>query len=216
MNVTVSGIGYVGLASAVLLAQHNRVTAFDLSPERVALVNRRRSPINDPEIKEFLAERALSLRAVSSREEAYAGADFIVIATPTDYDVEKNRFDTASVEAVLRDLRTLAPGAAVVIKSTVPIGFTERIRAEYPGLSIIFSPEFLREGKALYDNLYPSRIIMGGGGGGGGGKKGEGSRRPPYAGGGEKGCPRLVYAVYGGGGGQAVFKRLSGDADSLF
>ena len=163
MNITVSGIGYVGLANAVLLAQHNNVTAFDVSEEKVRLINQRISPLEDKEIREYLADKKLKLSATNDKAQAYRkDTGFIIIATPTDYKVKQNSFDTSSVESVISDVNKMAPSATVVIKSTLPIGFTERMQKEYPKLSILFSPEFLREGKALYDNLYPSRIIVGG------------------------------------------------------
>ena len=162
MNITVSGIGYVGLANAILLAQHNKVTAFDISEEKVKLVNERSSPIEDKEIKEYLLKKKLNLSATVNKAEAYRKeTSFVIVATPTDYKVRKNSFDTSSVESVIGDVSKMSPEATVIIKSTVPIGFTEKMRKEYPGLSIIFSPEFLREGRALYDTLYPSRIIVG-------------------------------------------------------
>ena len=161
MNITISGIGYVGLANAILLAQHNNVTAFDISEEKVKLINQHISPLDDKEIKEYLAGKKLTLSATSNKNEAYERPDYIIISTPTDYKVKKNSFDTSSVESVISDVARLSPSSTVVIKSTVPIGFTERMRKEYPELPMFFSPEFLREGKALYDNLYPSRIIIG-------------------------------------------------------
>ena len=161
-NITVIGTGYVGLASAVLLAQHNKVTAFDISEEKVKLINQRISPINDSEIQRYLEEKNLKLSATSDKKEAYSDkADYIVIATPTDYDIEKEYFDTSSVESVISEVSKMSSSSTIIIKSTLPIGFTERIKKQYPELTIIFSPEFLREGKALYDNLYPSRIIIG-------------------------------------------------------
>ena len=163
MNITVSGIGYVGLANAVLLAQHNNVIAFDISEEKVKQINQRISPLDDREIREYLAEKKLTLRATNDKNEAYSGRkiDYIIIATPTDYKIKKNSFDTSSVESVISDISRMSPSSTIIIKSTIPMGFTEQMRKEYPGLTIIFSPEFLREGKALYDNLYPSRVIIG-------------------------------------------------------
>jgi UDPglucose 6-dehydrogenase len=163
MKITVSGIGYVGLANAVLFAQYNDVTAFDISDEKAALVNKRIAPFEDKEITEYLTKQELKLTATSDKSMAYSGVpDYIIIATPTDYDTEKNFFNTSSVESVINDVSKMSPSSTIVIKSTVPIGFTERMRKQYPNLEIIFSPEFLREGKALYDNLYPSRIIVSG------------------------------------------------------
>ena len=163
MNITISGIGYVGLANAILLAQHNNVIAFDISEEKVRLINQRSSLFDDNEIKEYLANKKLNLVATNDKKEAYYGrkVDYHIIATPTDYKIKKKRFDTSSVESVIGDINIMSPSSVVIIKSTVPIGFTDRMRKEYPKLKIIFSPEFLREGKALYDNLHPSRIIMG-------------------------------------------------------
>ncbi len=161
MKIAVVGLGYVGLSNAVILAQHNEVVALDLSEHRVELVNARRSPIVDPELEEHLSHRELHLRATMDPADAYTGAAFVVIATPTDYDPRSNYFDTSSVESVIAGVRAHEPDAAIVIKSTVPVGFTMRMRGEHPGARIIFSPEFLREGKALWDNLHPSRIIVG-------------------------------------------------------
>lgn len=161
MKIAVAGTGYVGLSNAVVLAQHHDVVALDINPEKVALLNARRSPIVDPELEAYLADRELRLSATTDPTSAYAQAEVVVIATPTDYDTETNFFDTSSVEAVLRDVVAHSPEAVVVIKSTIPVGFTERIREAHPGATILFSPEFLREGRALHDNLYPSRIIVG-------------------------------------------------------
>jgi UDPglucose 6-dehydrogenase len=163
MNITISGAGYVVLANAVLLARHNNVTAYDISEEKVNMINRRVCPFDDREINEYFADTNLKLKATGKKTEAYSGRkiDYIIIATPTDYKMKKNSFDTSSVESAISDISKFSPSSAVVIKSTVPIGFTERMRAEYPELHIFFSPEFLREGKALYDNLYPTRIIIG-------------------------------------------------------
>ncbi|GAA4740256.1 nucleotide sugar dehydrogenase [Nocardioides endophyticus] len=159
--MAIAGIGYVGLSNAVILAQHHDVVAIDLDRRRVDLVNRRESPIEDRELEEYLSCRALRLTATLDQTEAYAGAELVVIATPTDYDPHTNKFDTSSVEAVIRDVIAIAPGAAIVIKSTVPVGFTAEMREEHPDAEILFSPEFLREGRALYDNLHPSRIVVG-------------------------------------------------------
>lgn len=160
MRICVAGLGYVGLASATLLAQHHEVVALDINPDRVAGVNERRSPIADTEIERFFAEVDLKLKATTDPAEAFPGSRYIVIATPTNYDPELNEFDTSSIESVLDQVRDLAPDSTVVIKSTVPVGYTKRIRQEYPALRILFSPEFLREGRALHDNLHPSRIVV--------------------------------------------------------
>ncbi|WP_125774830.1 nucleotide sugar dehydrogenase [Antribacter gilvus] len=161
MKIAVAGTGYVGLSNAVLLAQHNEVVALDIDPVKVDLVNSGRSTVADQELEEFLASGRLRLRATLDPEDAYTGAAFVVVATPTDYDERTNSFDTRSVEAVIASVLAVNPGATMVVKSTVPVGFTERVRAENPGASILFSPEFLREGRALYDNLHPSRIVVG-------------------------------------------------------
>jgi UDPglucose 6-dehydrogenase len=161
VKIAVAGTGYVGLSMAVLLAQHHKVCAIDLVPEKVELINHRKSPIQDEYIEEYLAEKDLDLTATMDAEQAYTGADFVIIAVPTNYDPKKNYFDTSAVEAVIKLVMKLAPNAIMVIKSTVPVGYTARIREEMGCKNIIFSPEFLRESKALYDNLYPSRIIVG-------------------------------------------------------
>lgn len=161
MTISVAGLGYVGMSVAVLLAQHQDVAALDVNAERVAQVNARRSPIEDAQISEWLAEKPLRLRATTDPAQALAGAEFVIVATPTNYDPRSNRFDTSSVEAVIALARQHAPQATIVIKSTVPVGFTERMRQETGHDGILFSPEFLREGRALQDNLYPSRIVVG-------------------------------------------------------
>lgn len=161
MKITVAGIGYVGLANAILLAQKNTVIATDIMEERVNLINNKKSPISDPEIEEFLKNEELNLVATTNSKEAYANSDFVIISTPTNYDEKTNQFDTDSVESVISDVTKYNPSATIIIKSTIPVGFTEKIKEIYNKDNIIFSPEFLREGKALYDNLNPSRIIIG-------------------------------------------------------
>ncbi len=161
MNITVAGTGYVGLSNSIILAQHNNVVALDLIQTKVDLINSKKSPIMDAEIEDYLANKPLNLIATTDLAVAYKAPDFVIIATPTDYDTEKNYFNTSSVESVICEVEKRCPSACIVIKSTIPVGFTERMRKEHPALSIMFSPEFLREGKALYDNLYPSRIIVG-------------------------------------------------------
>ena len=161
VKIAVVGTGYVGISNAVLLARHNRVVALDIDSRKVDQINARISPIADPEIEEYLANRELDLVATTDKKTAYDGADFVIVATPTDYDPDTNYFNTGSVEAVIADALELAPGALIIVKSTVPVGFTERMRAAHATDAVVFSPEFLREGRALYDNLHPSRIVVG-------------------------------------------------------
>ncbi|WP_270747297.1 nucleotide sugar dehydrogenase [Leuconostoc lactis] len=161
MNIAVAGTGYVGLSLATLLAQNNKVTAVDIIPEKVDLINAGVSPIQDNEISDFLANKALNLTATTDGKAAYQDAEFVVIATPTNYDTETNHFDTTAVEAVIEEVLAVNPNALMIIKSTIPVGYTESVKEKYQTENIIFSPEFLREGKALLDNLHPSRIILG-------------------------------------------------------
>lgn len=161
MKIAVAGMGYVGLSNSMLLARHNEVVAFDVVPEKVDMLNARQSPIVDAEIEHFLAKEPINFRATLDAEDAFKGADYIIVATPTNYDTETNRFDTRSIESVIRTVLPLNATATIVIKSTIPVGYTARVREMLGTDQVIFSPEFLREGKALYDNLYPSRIVVG-------------------------------------------------------
>lgn len=161
VTISIAGTGYVGLSNAIMLAQHNKVFAIDIIPEKVEMINNRKSPISDKEIEDYLTEKQLDLTATTDAETAFKQSDFVIISTPTNYDEEKNYFDTSSVESVIKQVLSINPDAVMIVKSTVPVGFTMEMRQKFKTDKLLFSPEFLREGRALYDNLYPSRIIVG-------------------------------------------------------